>query len=65
MLPNNFDHAVGCGAGRKEADVLSVRVDQVYERRVIDDVIGAAGRIFRVVDLVGIGHTTDLLGTAG
>jgi len=44
MLLDDFDHAVGCGARRKEADVLSVLVDKVDERRVIDDVIGAAGR---------------------
>src|SRR5262245_53679446 len=52
MWLNNFDHAVGRGAGRKEADVLSVLIDQVDERRVVDDVIGAARGILGVVDLV-------------
>ena len=55
MQPDDFDHPVGGGAGRKEADVFPGFVDQINERGVVDHVIGAAVRILGVIDLVGEG----------
>jgi hypothetical protein len=45
MPPDHFNHPIGGGASRDEANVCPALVDQINERGVLDYVVGATGRI--------------------
>src|SRR6267154_1159661 len=40
MGPDDLDHAIGRGAGREEAEIIAVAVDQIGEGGVVDGVAG-------------------------
>jgi hypothetical protein len=65
MQSDDFNHPVGGGAGREEADVCPAFVDQIDERGVVDHVVGATGRVPGAIDLVGEGGPADFFGAAG
>ena len=61
MLADDFDHAIGGRAGRKEAEIFPRSAHQIDEAGVIDQIDGAVGRlIFGVIGLVGVRHGADL-----
>src|SRR5262249_2519473 len=64
MLSNDFDHAVGRRAGRKEANVFAAFIYQLDERRMVDDVLRATGRVFCIINLVRERDASDLLRAA-